>query len=118
RILDRHGNLLFSFYGDENRTVIPLNSVPTHMIQATIAIEDQDFYSHHGFSPRGIIRAVIANLEGRQVQGGSTITQQLVKNRLLTPEKTLTRKVKEAILAVLVEATYSKEEILEMYLNQ
>ncbi|MFZ1721635.1 MAG: transglycosylase domain-containing protein [Microgenomates group bacterium] len=117
KILDRNGKVLYRIYEDENRTIIPLSEIPLHMVLATIAIEDQDFYEHHGFSLRGISRAVISNLEGKQVQGGSTITQQLVKNRLLSSEKTFTRKIRELILAVLVEGTYTKNEILEMYLN-
>jgi 1A family penicillin-binding protein len=118
RILDRNGNLLFRIYKDENRTLIPLSQVPEHMIQATLAIEDQDFYKHHGFSIKGIIRALIANVQGKSIQGGSTITQQLVKNRLLSSERTIRRKIREVILSILVEGSYSKEEILEMYLNQ
>lgn len=118
RILDRNGEILFRIYEDENRTLIPLDEIPKSMINATIAIEDQDFYSHHGFSARGILRAAIANYRGEDLQGGSTLTQQLVKTRLLTSERTIQRKIKELILAVLVENAYSKDEILEMYLNQ
>jgi penicillin-binding protein 1C len=118
KILDRNGKVLFSIYKDENRTIIPLSQVPTSMVQATIAIEDKEFFSHHGFSLRGIIRAFRSNLKGETVQGGSTITQQLVKNRLLSPERTLRRKIREVLLAVLVDGSYSKEEILEMYFNQ
>lgn len=118
RILDRNGKILFSFYENENRTLIPLSQVPMQMVQATIAIEDQDFYDHRGFSVRGIARALVANARGLPTQGGSTITQQLVKNRLLSPERTVRRKVREVLLAILAEGAYSKEEILEMYLNQ
>lgn len=118
RILDRNGNVLYRIYEDENRTIVPLGEIPISLIQATIAIEDQDFYNHHGFSVRGIIRAFISNQQGKSVQGGSTLTQQLVKNRLLSPERTFQRKIKELILAILVENTYSKNQILEMYLNQ
>jgi len=118
KILDRHGRPLFRIYKNENRTLVPLESLPQHMINATIAIEDQDFYDHHGFSPRGIVRAAIANYEGRSFQGGSTITQQLVKNRLLSSERTVQRKLRELIVSVLVEGTFSKQEILEMYLNE
>jgi 1A family penicillin-binding protein len=117
-ILDRHGKVLYRIYEDENRSLVPLSQVPDYMVKATIAIEDQEFYSHHGFSVRGITRATMANLKGETVQGGSTITQQLVKNRLLSPEKTLARKLREVLLAILVEGSYSKDEILEMYLNQ
>lgn len=118
RILDRNEELLFRVYEDENRTLVKLEDIPTHTIQATIAIEDQDFYTHRGFSVRGIIRAAIANAQGKPVQGGSTLTQQLVKNRLLTPERTIQRKVRELLLSVLVEGTYTKDQILEMYMNQ
>lgn len=117
KIYDRNGNLLYSIYEDENRTLVPLSYVSPYLQDATIAIEDKDFYKHFGFSPQGIARAFLTNLTEDSTQGGSTITQQLVKNRLLTGEKTLTRKVKELLLSVLVERVYSKEQILEMYLN-
>lgn len=118
KILDRNGEVLFRIYEDENRTILPLAEIPDSAIAATIAIEDQDFFVHRGFSVSGIIRASLSNLKGESLQGGSTITQQLVKNRLLTSERTVTRKLKELLLSVLVEIQYSKEEILEMYLNQ
>lgn len=119
RILDRNGSLLFRIYEDENRTLVPLSQISPQLVQATIAIEDKDFYHHGGFSFDGILRALVADVEGKQIeQGGSTITQQLVKNRLLSPERTLQRKLKELVLAVIAEGVYSKEEILEMYLNQ
>lgn len=116
-IVDRNGTELYSLYDDENRTIVPLSKISTQLIQATIAIEDQTFFTHHGFSPKGIARAVKSNVQGELVQGGSTITQQLVKNRLLTSERTYTRKLRELVLAVMVERAYPKEEILEMYLN-
>lgn len=120
RILDRNGEVLFRLYEDENRTLIQLSEIPLSVIQATIAIEDKDFYNHHGFSIRGISRAIVTNFSGENgsVHGGSTLTQQLVKNRLLTSEKSYVRKAKELILAIMVENRYTKEEILEMYLNQ
>lgn len=118
QILDRNGNLLYKIYKDENRSLIPLSNLNQHTIDATIAIEDQDFYQHTGVSIKGIIRAFQRNVFDNKIQGGSTITQQLVKNALLSPEKTLIRKLKEVILAVAVELTYSKEEILEMYFNE
>ncbi len=118
RILDRNGNLLYRIYEDENRTLVSLNQISQHMINATIAIEDQEFYNHQGFSIRGIARAIWANLSKDKLEGGSTITQQLVKNRLLDSKKTIQRKIRELILSILVEGTYSKEEILWMYLNQ
>ncbi len=118
KILDRNGHVLFRVYENENRTIIPLSQMPASLIQATIAIEDKDFYNHHGFSVRGIARALFTNSQENTLQGGSTLTQQLVKNRLLSSEKTFKRKIRELILAILVEGTYTKHEILEMYLNQ
>ena len=118
RIFDRKGRLLFKIYRNENRTLVPLSEIPPSLQEATIAIEDKDFYQHRGLDFKGIIRALWQNLTTGTLTGGSTITQQLVKNVLLTPEKTWQRKVKEAILAVQVEFTYPKDKILEMYLNQ
>jgi len=118
RILDRNGNLLYRIYEDENRTIVPLSQISQHMINATVAIEDQNFYNHQGFSPKGITRAIWTNISKKRIEGGSTITQQLVKNRLVGSERTLQRKIRELILSILVEGTYSKEEILQMYLNQ
>jgi 1A family penicillin-binding protein len=118
RILDRNGNLLFRIYEDENRTLVPLSQISQHMINATLAIEDKNFYQHHGFSVQGIFRALVNNLKKQELQGGSTITQQLIKNRLLSPDKTLRRKLRELILSILVESTYTKDQILTMYLNE
>jgi len=119
KILDRNNHLLFEIYEDENRTPIALADVSPDLIHATIAIEDRTFYEHKGFDLKAIVRAFIANQESGTIsQGASTITQQLVKQRLLTPEKTFIRKLREVVLAVLVEENYSKEQILEMYLNQ
>ncbi len=118
RILSRDGDVLFRIYEDENRTIIPLEDMPPEVIFATIAIEDKEFFTHNGFSISGIIRAAVANSKGQKVQGGSTITQQLVKNRLLTSERTWTRKIRELLLSIMVERNFPKEEILEMYLNQ
>jgi 1A family penicillin-binding protein len=118
KIYDRNGNLLYKIYKDQNRTIVPLTQIPMHVRLATLAAEDAEFYSHPGFSIRGIFRALIQDIQTGSVRGGSTITQQLVKNTLLTPEKTLTRKVKELILSVEVEASYTKDQILEMYLNE
>lgn len=118
-IRDRHGVELYKIYSDQNRTLVPLEDIPLSLRQATIAIEDAEFYQHSGFSLRGIMRAVSRNLEaGKTVEGGSTITQQLVKTALLTPEQTLQRKLKELVLAVEAETKYSKDEILEIYLNR
>ena len=116
-IYDRHGKLLYEVFDEENRVPIKLVDLPPHLIQATIAIEDKNFYHHWGFDLGGMIRAVRNNLTSSSTEGGSTITQQLVKNAFLSKEKTFTRKAKELVLAVLTEIMYSKDEILEMYLN-
>lgn len=118
KIYDRNGNLLYKIYKNQNRSIVPLTQIPTHVRLATLAAEDAEFYSHPGFSIRGIFRAIVSDLTYGGTQGGSTITQQLVKNTLLTPEKTLTRKIKEIILSVEVETDYTKDQILEMYLNE
>ena len=118
KIFDRNGKLLFNIYTDQNRTVVPLSDIPDNLKQATIAVEDKDFYKHKGFDIYGIVRAAKVNVLGGSLQGGSTITQQLVKSAFLTPERTITRKVKELYLAFRVEMAFSKDRILEMYLNQ
>lgn len=118
QIFDRKGELLFTIYGQKNQTFVPLSIIPKYIQQATIAIEDKDFYQHGPIDLRGIARSVVSITFRNQVQGGSTITQQLVKNSLLTPERTILRKVKEVLLAFATEALYSKSQILEMYLNQ
>src|SRR3990167_5728144 len=118
QIYDRNGELLFTIYGKKNQTFVPLSSIPKHMQEATIAIEDKDFYEHGPIDIRGIIRSVISITFYGKLQGGSTITQQLVKNSLLTQERTIERKVKEILLSFATEALYSKPQILEMYLNQ
>ncbi len=117
QIFDRDGELLYEIYGAQNRLPVDLEDVPQHMQEATIAIEDQRFYRHHGIDLIGITRALINNIQGKPLEGGSTITQQLIKNALLTRDRTIQRKAKEAILAIVTELIYSKEEILEMYLN-
>ncbi len=118
RILDRNGELLYRIYEDENRTLIPFEKIPPQVKYSTIAIEDRDFYHHHGISIKGILRAFLENSQGGNLQGGSTITQQLIKNRLLSPERTTKRKVREILLAIMMERAYTKDEILEMYLNE
>lgn len=117
QIFDRNNILLYEIFADENRIPIAIDDLPEHVYQASIAIEDKNFYSHFGFDIFGIIRALKTNLTGGRLEGGSTITQQLVKNALLTKERSLSRKVKEAILSVFTEVLYTKKEILEMYLN-
>lgn len=117
KIFDRDGELLYEIFADENRTPITLTDLPPHVYQSAIAIEDKNFYKHWGFDLSGITRAIITNIKGERLEGGSTITQQLVKNALLTPERSIKRKLKEGVLAVMTEILYSKDEILEMYLN-
>ena len=120
KIYDRSGeHLLYEIHGEERRTVIKLDQISQHLINATIATEDQDFYKHHGVDFRGIARAIYKDvISGERLQGGSTITQQLIKNSILTSERTFTRKIKEIILAIETEQKFNKDEIMEMYLNQ
>ena len=118
RIFAEDGTLIGEFYV-ERRYVVPLEAVPAHVRLAFLAAEDADFYSHPGIDPVGIGRAVLTNLLAKQVvQGGSTITQQVVKTLLLTPERSFERKVKEMILAFRLETKLSKDDILYLYLNQ
>jgi len=118
KIYDRNGTLLYKIYKDKNRTPVKLSDIPIQVRLATLAIEDAEFYDHIGFSIKGIARAAIKNIRKGELTGGSTITQQLVKNALLSSEKTLIRKLRELVLALQVEHAYSKDEILEMYLNE
>ncbi|EKE20305.1 MAG: hypothetical protein ACD_8C00022G0011 [uncultured bacterium] len=120
KIYDRTGQkLLYDVHGEEKRTIVDFSQIPDNVKFATIAIEDQDFYNHHGIKITSIFRAVLKDfIKGGAAQGGSTITQQFIKKSLLTDEKTFTRKIKEVILAVELEQKYSKDEILGMYLNQ
>lgn len=120
KIFDREGEtLLYEIYGEEKRTIISSGDIPDVVRKATISIEDDSFYDHAAFDWRGVLRAVFINIiRGRADQGGSTITQQLAKNAFLTNEKTLNRKIKELVLAVRLEEKYSKDEILDLYLNQ
>lgn len=119
KVYDRNGQLLYDIFADQNRSPIALTKIPKFLQQATIAIEDKDFYKHGGISPiGGMIRATVATVTRNKLQGGSTITQQLVKSALLSPERTVIRKIKEIILAFWVEIIYPKDKILEMYLNQ
>jgi penicillin-binding protein 1C len=118
KIYDRNGKLIYEIFSDKKRSPVPLEGVPAHVVNATIAIEDKDFYKHPGFSISGIARALYKNIFRKSFQGGSTLTQQLVKNAYLTPDRTIRRKAQELILSLLVEARYSKNEILERYLNE
>lgn len=117
-LLDRQNRPFFTFYQAKYKKFIPLSQIPKTMQLAVIASEDKDFYNHSGFSLRAIIRAMTMNLTTKdQLYGGSTITQQLVKNALLNPNKNITRKLQEVVLAQEIERKYAKFEILEMYLN-
>jgi len=118
KIFDRNGELLYEIYADQNRTPIPLSDIPANFKNATLAIEDKSFYQHNGYSVSGIIRALYSIIVNRERQGGSTITQQLVRSALLTPEPTIYRKLKELALSVWTEQIYTKDQILEMYFNQ
>lgn len=118
KLFSRDGVLLYEIFGDERRTLINIADVPEHLRQATIAIEDAYFYSHSGFDIKGMIRSVLVMAQGDGLQGGSTLTQQIVKNTLLSPERTFTRKIKEFILSIELERKYSKDEILQMYFNE
>jgi len=120
KIYDRDGkSLLYEIYGEEKRTIVEPSEIPNFVREATISIEDDSFYSHPAFDVRGIIRALVTNvIQGGVVQGGSTITQQLAKNAFLSQERTISRKIKELILAMRLEQRYSKDEILNLYLNQ
>ena len=118
KIYDRNGELLYDIYQGQKRTPVDLSEIPQHLRNATIAVEDKNFYKHEGFDLTGIFRALYNIIVHHRLQGGSTLTQQLVKNVLLTSQRTLTRKLKEFILAVQIEHRYSKDQILQMYLNE
>ncbi len=120
KIYDRTGTvLLYEIHGEEKRTVVPFSSIPDYVKEATIAVEDANFYTRPAIDVTGIIRSIWADIKaGKFVQGGSTITQELARNAFLSPEKTIDRKVKEVILAFELEAKYSKDQILDFYLNQ
>lgn len=119
QLLDRNGKLLYEVYSTQNRNPIKIADVPLFVKQATISIEDKNFYKHYGLDFIGILRAAVNTLSGKRLEGGSTITQQLVKNALLADTKrTITRKIREAVLSLITEVAYSKDQILEMYLNQ
>jgi len=117
-VYDINGKLVHEFY-KENRSLVPLRQIPRPMIDALLSIEDRRFYTHWGIDPMRTLGALVNDVvAGRPEQGGSTITQQLARNLFLTHEKTFTRKIKEAVLAIRIEQTYTKDEILEMYFNQ
>ncbi len=120
KIYDRSGeSLLYEIHGDQNRTFIPFEKIPAYAIHATIAMEDKTFFQHKGFSLWGIFRGVIiSKLKDGRTQGGSTITQQFIKNAILSNERTIQRKIKELILAWRIEKKFSKNEILQLYFNE
>jgi len=118
-IYDRNGQLLYRLYEGKNRTLVSLDTLPNYLVQATVAIEDKHFYSHPGVDIEGMTRAIRDYVEEGEIKGGgSTITQQLIKNTLLTPEQTFKRKFKEVILAFWAERIFNKQEILQMYFNE
>ncbi len=119
KIYDRAGKIiLYDIHAEERRTVVPFSEIPQVVKDATVVAEDRNFYTHGGLDFMAILRAGWADLRGNNLQGGSTITQQFVKKSILSSERTLTRKIKEAILALELERRYSKDEILNFYLNQ
>ena len=119
KIFDRNGELLYDIFQNQNRTPVKFEDIPEVMKQATIAIEDKDFYKHQGFDITGILRSAWKLAIHRRIEGGgSTLTQQLVKNALLSTDQSFIRKIKELIIAIQVERTYEKNKILEMYLNE
>jgi penicillin-binding protein 2A len=117
-LLDREGEPFYTFYQAKNKTTVPLSVIPKHTQQAIIAMEDKNFYNHEGFSIPAMVRSLYMDVTSRDLAyGGSTITQQLVKNSLLTPRKNFLRKYQELVLAQEIERRYPKDEILAMYLN-
>ena len=118
KLFDRNGKLIYEIYADKKSTPVNIQDLPPYIVQATLAIEDKDFYKHHGISLMGIGRAAYNTLFKGKLQGGSTLTQQLVKNSLLTSERTIKRKIREYVLTQIVETFYTKDQILSMYLNQ
>ena len=118
KIMDRNGNLLYET-GEQKRTIIKKEEIPNSIKNATVAVEDANFYHHQGVDFKGIARAAYADIFNRKLaQGGSTITQQYVKNAILSPKKSISRKIKEIILSIELEQLYSKDDILAMYLNE
>lgn len=120
KIFDRTGTqLLYELHGDEKRTLVKIEDIPPNMQHATISIEDRTFYQHHGIYWKGLVRAFgMSIITGTQVKGTSTLTQQLVKNAILTNERSIMRKAKEFVLSLQIERTYTKDQILQLYLNE
>ena len=118
-ILDRNGETIYDIFENQNRIPVEFKDIPQDLRNATVAVEDKDFYKHQGLSSQGILRSILNIFIYRSIKGGgSTLTQQLVKNVLLSAEQTLPRKMKEAVLAIQIERKYTKDEILQMYLNE
>ena len=115
---DNENKIIYTTASAEHRLPVKIDKIPKHVRAAFVSIEDNRFYEHSGIDYRGTFRAFVSNLMGQEVQGGSTITQQLAKNAFLTQERTIQRKIKEAFLARQMENKYTKDEILNMYLNQ
>lgn len=120
KIFDRTGTvLLYEIHGEENRTLIQIKDLPTHVPLATVAIEDKHFYTHNGVDWKGLVRAVVVNVaKGKRIQGTSTLTQQFVRNAVLTTDRSPVRKLKEIVLALQIERLYTKDQILQLYLNE
>jgi len=119
KIFDRTGEkVLYEISGDEKRTLVAIEEIPDHVKKATIALEDKNFYNHGGFSLWAMFRTALTNVVFQRSAGGSTLTQQFIKNAVLTPEKKITRKIKELVLSYRLEKKFSKDEILQMYLNE
>src|SRR5258708_25965106 len=118
KIVDRNGVVLYDVYNDQNRIPVNFSAIPVYLRQGTISIEDKNFYKNNGFDITGIIRGLLSTFFRGQLAGGSTLTQQLVKNALLTQDRTIVRKFKEFILTAEVDSRFTKDQILQMYLNQ
>ncbi len=118
KVYDINGELIANLHGEQNRTPVPLERIPWELQKAVLAMEDNRFYEHHGFDLKGITRALIRTLTGQRLEGGSTITNQVAKMAFLTEERKLTRKIQEVFVSLRLERDFSKDEILEFYLNR
>lgn len=118
KVYDINGELITNIHAEENRTIVPLDKIPLHMQQAVLAMEDARFYDHFGFDLKGIARGLLRTVTGKRLEGGSTITNQLAKMAFLTADRKLTRKIQEFFVSLRLERDYTKEEILEFYLNR
>ncbi len=118
KILDRNGKLIYDIFANQKRTTVDISQIPDYLKKATVAIEDKNFYKHSGFDPIGYLRVVYNLFLKQRLTGGSTLTQQLVKNVLLNSQRSVWRKLKEFILAVQIEKKFTKDQILQMYLNE